>query len=104
MNDPEIRQKWDKESLVKFVDFRGYGSDVVYYYKQNKAPWPFKNRDFVERRLINFLPNGDVHTCFEAIEAFEYPVSSEAERGETVLGGMFIRKKGSNEVEITMVN
>jgi hypothetical protein len=91
VNDVETRKKWADENLMEFRELERLADDVVIYYKQNKAPWPFKNRDFVERRFVNQLSNGDVHTCFEAIKTPLMPEKKDFERAETIVGGMFFR-------------
>jgi hypothetical protein len=103
VNDVEIRKRWNDENLVEFHELERPADDVVIYYKQNKAPWPFKNRDFVEKRYVNRLQNGDIYTCFESTESDLMPVRKECERGETIVGGMMFRQFNKDQLKITMI-
>ena len=60
----------------------------------NKAPWPFKDRDFTETRYIRKRINGDIEIYFSASEHQDYPeIKDKAIRGETIIGGQFFRKR-----------
>jgi len=58
--DPTYRLSWDKSNLVAFEDIARPEEGVAHYYIRNKAPWPFQDRDFVEKRIQRKLETGEV--------------------------------------------
>lgn len=85
--DVEFRKQWDKASVVDYEEFDRPSADVVLYYMHNKAPWPFQDRDFVEKRCIKRLPNNDIEIVSFHITDERYPPKAKMERGETIVGG-----------------
>ena len=85
MNDPEKRLKWDKDSTLELSDISSTG-DCVDYYTLSKAPWPLKNRDWVERRYTRKLPDGDLYTFYSHCEIETYPPRDNCERAVTLFG------------------
>jgi len=62
--DVELRKQWDSDSILEYEEFERPYPDSVLYYMVNKVPWPFANRDFVERRLIRRTLQGDIEIAF----------------------------------------
>lgn len=62
--DVELRKKWDQASVIEYEEFEKPAADVTLYYMSNKAPWPFADRDFVERRLVRYKKNGDIEVFY----------------------------------------
>ena len=62
--DVELRKQWDSDSILEYVEFERPFPDSILYYMVNKVPWPFANRDFVERRLIRRTLEGDIEIVF----------------------------------------
>ena len=53
----------------------------------NKAPWPLRNRDFVESRVTKVNADDSIHIyCYNKPNDL-YPESPNAERGEIVYAG-----------------
>ena len=93
--NPEIRKKWDA-SIGAYNEILRLAPDVIHYYMLNKAPWPFKDRDFVEIRYIRKRINGDLEIFFTGYTHSDYPeFKDKAVRGETIIGGQIIRKRVS---------
>jgi hypothetical protein len=94
MYDPDKRKKWDKQSVIEFVELERPNEDVLIYYMANKAPWPFSDRDFIEKRYIRRRSNGDIeifsrHTNYENLPE----ISKKCERGKTIISGQIIRRR-----------
>ena len=66
--DQNIRKKWDTDSILEYEEFEKPFPDSILYYMVNKVPWPFSNREFVERRLIRRTESGDLELVFFATE------------------------------------
>jgi hypothetical protein len=60
---PAHRLKWDSNSLKTF-EIIDKGDISLIIYMQNKAPWPLKDRDFVERHVIRRSEEGDCIKVF----------------------------------------
>jgi hypothetical protein len=60
VNTPELRMRWDSDNILEFRDLKN-AQDVIESYTACKLPWPMKNRDFVDRRYLRRLTNGDVY-------------------------------------------
>ena len=96
LHDVETRKKWDQASVLDYVEFERPEADVALYYMMNKAPWPFADRDFVERRMVRRKKNGDVEVFYRTFPhpvttSQDYPMKKKIERGETLIGGQIIR-------------
>jgi hypothetical protein len=106
--DVSTRKSWDSSSVLEYDEFERPAHDCVLYYMLNKAPWPFSNRDFVERRLIRQRTNGDLEVYSSAITHSAYPERSRTERGATVIGGQIFRRKlkadGSSTLIVTAIS
>ena len=94
--DVDVRKKWDQASVLEYVEFSQPETDVTMYYMMNKAPWPFADRDFVERRMVRRKRNGDIEVFYRTFPHHvrirqDYPVKKKVERGETLVGGQIIR-------------
>lgn len=90
---PETRKRWDN-SIGSFFEISRSSEDVIQYYMHNKAPWPFKDRDFVETRYIRKRVNGDIEIFFTSLEHNEHPENKDkAIRGETIMGAQIMRKR-----------
>lgn len=110
MYEPAKRKKWDKQSVIEFVELEKPHDDVLIYYMANKAPWPFTDRDFVDKRWIRYRSNGDIeiltrHTTYENLPE----ISKKCERGKTIIAGQIIRKRidpstSKPTLLITMIN
>ena len=72
LHDVELRKKWDQASVLDYVEFERPEADVALYYMMNKAPWPFADRDFVERRMMRSKRNGDIEVFYRT---FPHPVT-----------------------------
>mmetsp|Transcript_28626 Transcript_28626/g.28258 ORF Transcript_28626/g.28258 Transcript_28626/m.28258 type:complete len:173 (+) Transcript_28626:512-1030(+) len=93
--DVDTRKQWDKSSVGEFIEIYKT-EDVVGYYMLNKAPWPFSDRDFIERRFIRKRDNGDIEVYYREYPAQDFqPPKSKAERGRTLFGGQIFRKRVS---------
>ena len=91
--NPEMRKKWDT-SIAAYQIINQVSDDVIQYYMLNKAPWPFKDRDFTEIRYIRRRVNGDIEIYFTGRAHQEYPEPKEKTiRGETIIGGQIFRKR-----------
>ena len=91
--NPIIRKGWDN-SIGAYNEIIRPSDDVIHYYMLNKAPWPFKDRDFTEIRYIRRRVNGDMEIYFSALGHQDYPeVKEKAIRGETIIGGQIFRKR-----------
>lgn len=91
--NPEVRKKWDG-SIGAYNIINSVSDDVVHYYMLNKAPWPFKDRDFTEIRYIRRRANGDMEIYFTGLSHQDFPeVREKAIRGETIIGGQVFRKR-----------
>jgi len=86
INDPEKRLKWDKDATLEFINITNT-PDCVDYYSLSKAPWPLKNRDWVERRYTRHLPDGDLYTFYSHVESGDHPPRENCERAMTLFGG-----------------
>jgi hypothetical protein len=106
--DVPTRMSWDSSSVLEYEEFQRLSHDCVLYYMQNKAPWPFSNRDFVEQRLVRTRINGDIEVFYSAVTHSAYPPRSKIERGTTVVGGQLIRRRlrpdGSFTVIVTAIS
>lgn len=94
MYDLDKRKKWDKQSVLEFVELERPSEDVLIYYMANKAPWPFSDRDFIDKRYIRRRSNGDIeifshHTNYENLPE----ISKKCERGKTIIAGQIIRRR-----------
>jgi START domain len=93
MYNPDTRKKWDT-GIVAYNEISRLADDVIQYYMLNKAPWPFKSRDFVETRYIRRRINDDMEIYFTGSANEEYPEHKEkAVRGRTMIGGQIFRKR-----------
>jgi hypothetical protein len=101
--DVSTRMSWDSSSVLEYVEFDRLNHDCVLYYMQNKAPWPFSNRDFVERRFTRQRKNGDLEVFYSAISHSAYPERSRVERGATIIGGQLFRRKLKPDGRFTLV-
>ena len=91
--NPEVRKKWDT-SIADYHIINQISDDVIHYYMLNKAPWPFKDRDFTEVRYIRRRVNGDMEIYFTGLAHHEYPEPKDKIiRGETIIGGQIFRKR-----------
>mmetsp|Transcript_16388 Transcript_16388/g.29629 ORF Transcript_16388/g.29629 Transcript_16388/m.29629 type:complete len:402 (-) Transcript_16388:287-1492(-) len=106
--DVNTRLGWDSGSVVEYAEFEKLSHDCILYYMQNKAPWPFSNRDFVERRLLRTRRNGDLEIYYSAISHSAYPERNKIERGMTIVGGQIFRRKqnanGSYTLMVTVIS
>lgn len=107
--DVETRKTWDKASVGEYVEIYKT-QDVVGYYMLNKAPWPFADRDFIERRYIRKRDNGDIEIYYCQHDEPDYQsTNKKAERGKTIFGGQIIRKRiskvsGEPTLLVTMIS
>lgn len=106
--DVDSRKKWDKSSVVEFIEITKT-EDVVHYYMLNKAPWPFSDRDFVEKRYMRKYENGDCEVYFEDCAHPEYPEKGKkVTRAKTIFGGQIMRRKisvntGKLSLQVTFI-
>lgn len=90
---PEYRMRWDND-IQAFYEIGHLTEDAVQYYMHNKAPWPFKDRDFVETRYRRKRVNGDNEILYLSLEHGEFPENKEkAIRAETIIGGQIFRRR-----------
>lgn len=68
MYNVPLRKKWDTESILEYEEFEKPYPDSILYYMVNKVPWPFANREFVERRFIRRSLTGDIEIVFHHTE------------------------------------
>jgi hypothetical protein len=101
--DVSTRMSWDSSSVLEYVEFEKLSHDCVLYYMQNKAPWPFSNRDFVERRFTRQRKNGDLEVFYSAISHSAYAERSRVERGATLIGGQLFRRKLKPDGRFTLI-
>lgn len=101
--DVNTRLSWDSGSVTEYDEFEKPSHDCVLYYMQNKAPWPFSNRDFVERRLMRTRHNGDLEIYYCAITHSAYPERNKIERGMTIVGGQIFRRKQRSNGSFTLM-
>lgn len=100
--DVAKRLSWDSASVLEYVELERPSHDCILYYMQNKAPWPFSNRDFVERRLLRTRINGDIEIYYSAATHPTYPERSRIERGTTLIGGQIFRRKQKEDGTFTL--
>ncbi|OMJ94570.1 hypothetical protein SteCoe_2215 [Stentor coeruleus] len=92
---PEYRMRWDTDIQI-FYEIGHLAEDAVQYYMHNKAPWPFKDRDFVETRYKRNRVNGDIEILYLSLDHNEFPEKKEkAIRAETIIGGQIFRRRVS---------
>ena len=56
----EERKKWD-ENIVEYKILKEISPGILHYYMINRIPYPFKNRDFVEKRTSFFVKELNQH-------------------------------------------
>mmetsp|Transcript_5251 Transcript_5251/g.9638 ORF Transcript_5251/g.9638 Transcript_5251/m.9638 type:complete len:201 (+) Transcript_5251:213-815(+) len=100
VNDPEVRMRWETNyksmQIVKKYSGWQFVSAVVI-----KIAVPMiKNREFVEHKIVKQQGNC-TKVIYYSIELDEAPITSAAERGETLLGmQMIVKEERSTVVHI----
>lgn len=87
------------------MDLRIFDTTATYdkYYTLTKAPWPMKNRDFVEKRFCKTMENGDLIVYFHSTEDDCFPPVATAERAETILGGFIFRRVNLQTISVSHI-
>ena len=96
--DVQVRTKWDSQVVAAFEVIENLAPDVVHYYMRNKAPWPFSDREFVEKRYTRRRDNGDIEIVYSDAPHPSYQEpdgSKKLERGRTIFGGQIFRRRVS---------
>lgn len=92
--DIEARKKWDKSSVMEYLELGKPATDVTNYYMLNKAPWPFSDRYFIEERIMRYRSNGDIEVLYKDLEIDYLPQgAAKAEKAKTIIGGQIIRRR-----------
>lgn len=92
--DVEARKKWDKPSVMEFIELSKPSNDVTNYYMLNKAPWPFSDRYFIEERNMRYRSNGDIEVLYKDLHSDYVPKGAgKAEKARTIVGGQIIRRR-----------
>lgn len=90
----EARKKWDKPSVLEFLELGKPATDVTNYYMLNKAPWPFSDRYFIEERTMRYRSNGDIEVLYKNLDSDYMPQgAAKSEKARTIIGGQIIRRR-----------
>jgi hypothetical protein len=65
--NPKLRLQWDSSSLKTF-DIYDETKDSMKVYMVNKAPWPLKNRDFIEQHFIHRKGSDRIQVFSQSIQ------------------------------------
>ena len=60
MYDIPTRKKWDS-NIKDFSIVKQLSKNIVYYYMSLKVPFPFEDRDFIEKRTITYNKKNKEH-------------------------------------------
>jgi len=90
--DLELRLSWDK-NIKEMKELKKHENGLLEYYCSYKMPLIFKDRDFVESRMIYYCQELDTHiVMFRPLPDEIHPKTNKNERGNTIIASNFVKK------------